>query len=181
MRSPSFLTFLSLAVGSLLCQVQANEVIYADGSLKANWSTRGLGTTIDLSTSDAVANTVSVAVNSTQNGFISFFTPKPFGKTAKGLQFDISGNQPNLMVEALSDIDWAVSKRIPLSELVPVSSITSDKFSTVFLDFNKIYIPYQPTYPTAPDNWDTITFYAPGSEGAVYRLNNLQLVEGTCP
>ncbi|CAL1698124.1 unnamed protein product [Somion occarium] len=149
--------YVSFAVLLAVCagKVSGDQLIYSDNALEGE----------------------CIFVNATENSSFWLENPKPFGNATGGIRFDIAGNHPDLSLQIGSTIDWAASQRIKLSDLVSLQSLSPNEFTTVFLDFSTIQIPYSPSYPTLPDSWNIVLFMAFTEGGAEYYLDNIVLVE----
>ncbi|KAF8588333.1 glycoside hydrolase family 44 protein [Ramaria rubella] len=148
---------------------QADEVIYTDNALASGWQDWSWGSTIVYNATEMEEGTSSIFVNSTAYSALSLKAPSTF-ETFAGLEFDISGAQPDLSIIIQDTVDNTQSATIPLSALS--TSITANNFTSILLNFNNI----PPNGATLGNgSWDRITFQA-GTNGAVYYIDNIQLI-----
>ncbi|KAF7326765.1 Endoglucanase A [Mycena venus] len=149
----------------------ADITVYTDGALAAGWEDWSWDSTINYAATDQVEGTSSISVNSTAYGA---FSPKYDGGLFTGyagLQFDIAGDNPDLIIAIVSSADGSVAATIPLSSLS--TSITLDAFTTLKIDFNDL-----PGIGGALPNgsWDRLWWQA-GTNGDIYHLDNIYVVQ----
>ncbi|KAJ7062139.1 glycoside hydrolase family 44-domain-containing protein [Mycena amicta] len=167
---PAFLALLPLA-GLLASRVRADDItVYADTNLASGWENWSWGSDINFAATDLFEGTSSTFVNSTAFSALSTKLEGTFPNYA-GLKFDIAGDQPDLTITIQSSTDGSISPNILLSALS--STITSDAFTTVLIDFSDL-----PGSGAAlgAGTWDRIVWQG-GSDGAVYHIDNIIVVQ----
>lgn len=130
-----------LQVLILLCAgvlVTADETIYASGSgaLASGWENWSWSSTFDFASTAGPGGVEAISVNSTAWGALSVYAETAFDNSYAGLQFDISGAQPDVSLYFSSSTDSDASPSIPVSSMSAFVNDTA--FTMITVDFSNL-------------------------------------------
>jgi hypothetical protein len=154
----------------LISAVSADDAVYTDSALSPTWQDWSWSSTITYNATDLFAGSSgsSILVNSSAYAALSL---KDAGTTPTfqgfaGLQFDIAGDNPDVVVYLSSTGDNAQTDSFALKAFTGGSDVVATGFTTLLMNFNDL--PGTGAV-LANDTWDRINFQA-GGNGAVVCL-----------
>ncbi|KAF9051974.1 glycoside hydrolase family 44-domain-containing protein [Panaeolus papilionaceus] len=172
LRLLAFVAIATLSRVALVSGADTDISIYADDALGQGWQNWSWNTDVNFAATDIVSGSsgTSLSVRSDAWSALSLKLETNFAGYA-GLRFDIAGAQPEIQFYFESTTEGLSSPSISLSSIS--KTVTSDKFSSLLIDFNSL--PGTGAQLGA-GNWDRINIQAQGN-GATYHLDNVVIVK----
>ncbi|GJE93305.1 glycoside hydrolase family 44 protein [Phanerochaete sordida] len=162
----------ALVVLAAALRAAADQAVYTAGSgaLAAGWENWSWSSTINFADTTGPGGLEAISTVSGAYAALSFFDETPFANNFAGLQFEISGDQPDISFYVSSSTDNDQTSNIELTSMS--TSVTTSNFTTILINFSDL--PGNGGV-LATDSWDRINFQA-GGNGATFYITNIVLL-----
>ncbi|KAF9051973.1 glycoside hydrolase family 44-domain-containing protein [Panaeolus papilionaceus] len=174
-KTLQLLAFVAIATLSRVTSVAGADSdigVYINDALSTGWQNWSWNTDVNFAATDIVAGSsgTSASIRSDAWSALSLKLDTNFSGYA-GLRFDIAGSQPEIQIYFDSTTESITSPSIPLSAIS--KTVTSDKFSTLTIDFNSLP---GTDGQLGAGKWDRVSIQAQAN-GASYHLDNVVIVK----